>query len=198
MAYISYANGNLTLEGGWTREDLDALRPVLACWRLCGGPCVQPEGAPALDGPRIGFFGSGRCAPLSEMLADLDGRTRARIKSPDGEAPLTAGQYDQLLRRMAEGALSILLAFEEWESENVDEDGAETEDEAPEVARKAGRFASDGGKLVYEALSWEELFPGGEEQAFPDDGSWNQPWRPEEADFDWLADMPSGGGAEKA
>ena len=149
MANISSAYGKLTLNGNWTEEAVEALRPVLDAWEFYGEYGMRIYEYPTVDKTTIEFNGCGRWS-FSGTLSDFDSWTRAWIKDQperNGKpiAPLSQEQYDLLLELMCDNDLSIEVEFEDVE-EGCGSDVMET-----------GEFTSDGESLCYETLSCENV-----------------------------------------
>ena len=90
--------GTVTLKGGWTREALDAFRPVWKSWRFSdawGSLAGRPFGPEDRSWTFRGYF----YEEFHLALSHLDGWTREWIgRHPaDTDHPLTAQEYERFL-----------------------------------------------------------------------------------------------------
>ena len=134
MANISSAHGTLTLEGYWTQEAVDVLRPVLDSWEFEGEYGLTVCAYPDLEHRKVDFNGTGRWGFSSMLTLDFPVWMEDWIKSPLQD-PLPAA-YRKLIALMYQEDLTIWLSFADW-----------VEDFPP--YRETGRFVSDGISLLY-------------------------------------------------
>lgn len=128
MANISSASGKIILKGDWTKEAIDAFKPVLDLWSFHGYYGISDLSEELNeDHLSVGFWGNGRWSfsgtlELFEIWAR--GWVDKQPKNPNGEPEkdITEEQYDRFLEIMHEKKLIVEFDFED-EEESSSEKG---------------------------------------------------------------------------
>lgn len=150
MANDSMARGTICLTGEWTEGVLADFYPVLEIWKFYGAYGIHSCRKPTLKNRTVEFSGCGRWS-FSSTLSDFDSWTRSWLNSEEEGRPkraLTAEGYARFLQEMEEGALKIVVEFED------------TEPGTGIMNREVGEFSSEGGQLIYTRISCEYIVGG--------------------------------------
>ena len=145
--YCLDAFGSMELTGEWTKEDINALKPVLAACAFNGAQGIWSDDGRPLKPARDGFsFRGAGIWKMSDLLKNIDGLLRKWISEPakGRKNTLEKAEYEKLLEIMKDRGLTIGLSFTD-----LLEEADENYDWEKGRLVETGYLSSDGEKLVY-------------------------------------------------